>query len=110
VYEVLYDNADEGVSVAVLFPALYTTVVATGAPPDGVNVNVDPVTVAASIASLKDTTTVLVTATLVAAFAGTTFVTVGGVTSAPATVVNVELNAVSAFVAMSFAELATFTV
>ena len=76
----------------------------------GVSVKVEVFTVAAVIASLKVTFTVVFTATLVAAFIGLTFVTVGGVMSGAAAVVKLELNAVRPLLARSFAPLVTFTV
>ena len=67
-------------------------------------------TVAAVIASLKFTVTVEFTATFVAPFIGVTLVTVGGVMSGAAAVVNAELNGVSPLFARSFAPLVTLTV
>ena len=56
------------------------------------------------------TVTAEFTATFVAAFTGLTLVTVGGVMSGAAAVVNVELNGVRPLLARSFAPLVTLTV
>jgi hypothetical protein len=106
---VLYESADDGVSVAVPAPELYDTVAATGDPPEGVSVNVDVVMVAAFIVSLNVTVTVALLATFEAPFTGATLATVGGVRSGAAAVVNVELNGVSALLDWSFAPLVRLT-
>jgi hypothetical protein len=109
---VLFASGAVGTSEAVPGPPLYVTFAGTGLPPEvGVTVNVDDVTVAVFIGSLNVTTTLVFTATPLAAFSGVTFITVGGVTSAiPTAVVNVEEKAVSALFATSFAPVVTFTV
>jgi hypothetical protein len=74
-------------------------------------VNVDVVTVAAFIGSLKVTVTAVLIATFADAFGGLTAETVGGVTSAAPTVVKLLANGdASPLPAMSFASVATFTV
>ena len=72
--------------------------------------NVDVLTVAAVIASLKLTVTAEFTATFVAPFSGLTLVTVGGVMSGFAAVVKAELNGVRPLFARSLAPLDTLTV
>ena len=70
-------------STAVLVPASYVTVAATGVALDvGRSVMFVPVIDDASIGSLNVTLTVVLSGTFVAAFAGTTLLTVGAITSA----------------------------
>jgi len=81
------------VNVAVFVPALYVTVPATATAPAVVfSVNVAPLIVVASIASLKVAVTVVLIAMVVAPSVGTVETTVGGVISGAAAVANVEVN------------------
>ena len=90
VYNVELASDADGVRVAVLVPALYETVAVINVLEALRNSIVEPLIVAAFIASLKMAETVALTDTPVAPFTGLTEVTVGAVISA-ATVVNDQL-------------------
>ena len=77
-----------GVNVAVVVPALYVTAAGTRVLPASRNSKVAAVMLAGLIASLKVAVTAVVDATPVAPLAGVRPVTVGGVVSGPAVVVN----------------------